>query len=115
MNPICWTGSAAGFSGSRSNAVPICVELRVLAAQYQNEFVARTTSDSAYIGELKFTIRGRCTLDRIKMNPSFGPVPRLLFKFRGCFSDSRSNPITLYCPARSRCTVETKFLALTTS
>ena len=22
----------------------------------------------------------RCTLDRIKMNPRFGPVPRLLFR-----------------------------------
>ena len=51
----------------------------------------------------------RCTLDRIKMNPIFRPVPRLIFKIAA--------PIrSLYIErARSRCTVDTEFLALTTS
>ena len=64
----------------------IYIDLRVLAAHLRMNFLHSKLLRWVY-RELKFTMRGRvydlsvaARLGRIKMNPIFEPVPRLLFR-----------------------------------
>ena len=85
MKPSFGTSSADAFQ-TAARIWSLYIVLRVRAAQLRLNFLRSQLLRWVYreleLYRERWGLRSerRCTLDRIKMNPSFGPVLRLLFR-----------------------------------